>query len=441
MRKDNKVLENDTSEIILGAAEGTNYEIEDAITMRNLIVCKSQDLPLKPDRDRLTVYFVYDKMELHVYQSLYTDPFCIVKSLNPDRSYLTDRMLYITMDGNVYTYSSYKVIRLAQISDPSQLTILEACGSIYFMNAESRYLDLQTRTLVLPFQNGSYQLQLSLPKDLSIDEETVIRFNEATNQFYVAGKEYQFEDKLNNLYKYSGLNSHTVINEVDNHNFKSYVRISEYPGNTIKALHDGLFVSTLDLVTQEDYIRALRYWNQYKLIVDDYIAKLIPIIEQATEDVSTEAIRNKILETLEAYEPDILNLIADYEDYGDRITRIEQTLESGSSNLGQAKQEIIDYLNNAFAGGTWQPVSEPVPGPEDNLDSEVVSEILSIYRSSILSLRETDDGSFIDTTGDDPDDAIQNATETLPGLSLNETAVQRHIMSVYAGIEATLESL
>ena len=176
-------------------------------TQRVLKVLHSQNLPLPTDRNKNYMYFAYDKMKLYLYQSVYSDPFNIVETL-PDKQDMVENMLYITLDGYMNTRIGNSLIDLGTVEkinniiDPAQLALLRKVGTIYFMNAESRYLDTQTRMLQLPFQNGNYQLSLSLAKENLIDNDTTIKFNQETNQFEIMGNEFQPFKWLKDIYKY-----------------------------------------------------------------------------------------------------------------------------------------------------------------------------------------------------------------------------------------------
>src|SRR5574344_925938 len=123
-----------------------------------LHICKSEDLPLLANRDANYVYFVYDKMAIYLGRNYYSDPFCIVEKIpqNP-----VEGMLYITLNGDLKTSLDSKIIDIGSIESENQKQYLLLAGTVYFMKAESRYLDLQTKTIQLPYQNGSYQLTVS----------------------------------------------------------------------------------------------------------------------------------------------------------------------------------------------------------------------------------------------------------------------------------------
>lgn len=67
---------------------------EDKINVRTLKVITEKYLPHLRDRDKNTIYLVYDKMEIYIYRSKFNDPFTITDKL-PDKNLLVNNMLYI----------------------------------------------------------------------------------------------------------------------------------------------------------------------------------------------------------------------------------------------------------------------------------------------------------------------------------------------------------
>lgn len=408
-------------------------------TQRTLKVCKSEELPDKPDRDKNYMYLVYDKMELHIYQSRYSDPFCIVEVLPANKAQMTDKMVYITTDGYIYCYMNYKAYQLGTVEnfDSDQLEILRKCGTTYFLNAESRYIDKQKRTIQLPFQNGNYQLNLSIFEDVMIDENTVIRFNPETEQFYIAGKEYQFDNRLNNIHAYSGRTSNTVKNKIDKHVFRSDVRISENENNSIQALKNGLYVSTFDLAKLDDYDRMILAFANYKSIIDIYISELREIVGEATESVSPAQIAAKITEALNAYEPTIQTMFDQYSGLSDRLATVEDTVTNGfSTAMEAAKDEIKNYINESNTA--WEEVPESGYEPEYSDDQLAIRALaLSEIRSQFVSLRETTDPEEerIGTEG-----IIYDVGYARSGLSEDETSVQEYILNELTSLFYSIDS-
>lgn len=407
-------------------------------TQRTLKVCKAEDLPDRFDRDKNYMYLVYDKMELYIYQSRYSDPFCIVEQLPANKAEMTDKMVYITTDGYIYCYMNYKAYQLGTVEnfDPVQLETLHKCGTTYFMNAESRYIDPQKRTIQLPFQNGNYQLNLSLFEDIMINEDTVIRFDPETEQFYIAGREYQFDNKLNNIHAYSGASTSTVKNKIDRHTFRSEVRISDKAQNSIQSLKNGLYVSTFDLAKMDDYDRMITAFAKYKIIIDNYINELKELVGEATEYVSPQAVAAKVREALEAYEPTINSMFANYETLSNRLSSIENTLATGlPSALESAKEEIKAFVNET--NSAWEQVYGDYQPEFTEIELEARALAISEIRSQFVQLRSTTDPEEerIGSYGE-----IYDVGYALNGLSEDETSVQVYILNRISSIGYNMQS-
>lgn len=382
----------DNTSTVVGAS---GYTIVNAPILRTLVVCKMSDLPDPPNREKNFIYLVYDMMQLYVYQSLYTDPFCIVPSLGEDKEVLTDKMLYITLNGEMYSVSNHIIYRLGFILDVTQLELLELCGTVYFMNAEGRYFDRQKRILQLPFQNGTYQLDLSLAKDIKIDEDTVIRFDPEKEQFYLGGKEYQFEDKLNNIGRYSGINSTTVLNDVDAHTFRSQIRVSSKEHNSVQALKSGLFVSTYDLAKVDDYLAMIELFDLYKRKINGYIAELLESVAAMEGDMTMENIIEIANQILHDYKSDIDDMYDNYEELEERLLAVENSITAGfNATLEEAKDEIKNYVDQV--NSPWERLLEPDQDSEitginsfnPSSEIEIRGQVLQELRSNLKNIRD-----------------------------------------------------
>ena len=153
--------------------------------LKTLRVCLSSELPELLNRDPNFIYFLYDKLTVFLGQSIYSDPYAVVEAM-PEAP--INGMLYFVMDGTVQVYIEYSNKVIGQIENEDQLELLKKAGTTFFVNSEKRYLDLSRRIVTLPFQNGTYELTVSLANNLKIDKDTVIGFNPETNHFEMIGK-------------------------------------------------------------------------------------------------------------------------------------------------------------------------------------------------------------------------------------------------------------
>ena len=368
-------------------SKDTGYDSQGVPKTKVLKVIKYQYLPPKNERYKSYVYFCYDRMQLYLYQSLYTDPFCIIEELpaNPVES-----MLYITTEGKMYTYYGYKRTFIGEVEkntdgvpDPDQINLLKQAGTVYFMNAESRYLDAQSRTIQLPFQNGEYILSLALGADLRIDDHTVIKYNPNNEQFYIAGQDYQYEDKLNNVGKYSGYVTETAETMMDGNTFRSYISVSDMPYNGIQiAETGGLYVDVSDLASQDKYVNIVQAFNTYKIIIDKYMADLVEAVVACTGEVTADTINAKIAQALNEYSEIIDTAIEQYDELHEMISDIEYRISTQlRETLGADREEIMGIINKA----RWDYFDEtdPYVPPEEDVE-DVSGSWLASEKSDIL---------------------------------------------------------
>lgn len=336
--------------------------------MKKLKICNSENLPAMIDRTNDTIYFVYDKMAIFLGQNFYSDPFCIVEDI-PEHP--VPAMLYITFTGDVKTYINDQVTIIAQIENQDELQYLNSAGSIYFMKAEYRYLDLQTRTVHLPYQNGEFQLTVNLAKEIMINKNTVLRYNPVTSQFEVEGDWYQDEGHIPNSNGYEGGETSTTITRFDGKTFLTDVKISEEVNNVLKIYGNGLYVDISSKANREQFNDLVDSYIQYKSIIDGYITELKDAIENASIEVSEGTIGDKINEALEAYKPTITDMFDKYDQMYSELQELKELYETKvDESFDNTKKEITDYLNNITSAWGFFP-GEPT---EDDTEEETPPE-------------------------------------------------------------------
>ena len=376
----------------------TGYNSDGVPTVKTLKVIKYQYLPVPEERSRSYIYFCYDRMQLYLYQSLYTDPFCIVEKM-PE--YPATDMLYITLEGKMYSYYGDIPTYIGEIEhntdgviDPNQLDILKQAGTVFFMNAEARYIDTQTRTVQLPFQNGNYILSLELAKNLKIDENTVIRYNPSTEQFYIAGQNYQYDDRLDNVNKYSGYTTRTAETLMDGHTFRTYVSISDKENNGLTiAENGGLYIDVSDLALQSDYEKILSAFVAYKEVIDNYMDQIVDLVQNATGDITISTINTEILNAFKKYNNDITTIIKFYTETRNRLRNFESDMREQIANqIAIDKQNIIDRINRSAWGVFSESDNDYTNSIENGISktwsNEDKASILSWFRDYIRFYRE-----------------------------------------------------
>lgn len=358
-----------------------------------LRVITSEYLPSSVDRSPDVVYFVYDKMAIYLGRNFYSDPFCIVEKL-PDKP--VEGMLYITMAGELKSFIDGKEENIGKIESQDQIQLLKKAGSVYFMKAEYRYLDLQTRTLQLPFQNGVYQLSVSMTKDTVIDENTIIAYNPQAKKFEIYSEPVDEEpDELLNSYK--GSETSTVKTIVKNNKIQADIVLSPNENNILKVLHNGLYANLNDVVSSKEFEELALAYEAYKIAIEAYIKDLEDVIAAAEFNVNEDSIANRILEELKKYEPTIYDIIDDYEYIYEQLGFIRESLITYTDDkFDTTKQEIIEYITNivnAWEGFNYEGSNYMEPeAMMTESECEVQAEVLEILREKIISLREVDGG-------------------------------------------------
>jgi len=359
-----------------------------------LKVITSEFLPSSVDRSVDTVYFVYDKMAIYLGHNFYSDPFCIVEKL-PDKP--IEGMLYITMDGKLKSYQDGKEVEIGEIESADQIELLKKAGSVYFMKAEYRYLDLQTRTLQLPFHNGTYQLSISMTKDTVIDENTVIVYNPQNKIFEIHSDIIDDEEADDLLNSYKGVKSSTVETVVKDNKIHADLVISPNENNILKVLHNGLYANLNDVVNSAEFEQLAASYESYKIAIEAYIKELEEVIETAEFNVNEDSIAVKILEELQKYEPTIDDIINDYEYIYEQLGYIRESIITYTDDKFETtKNEIIEYITNIT--NAWEEFNYKGSNymePEammTNTEAEVQADVLENLREKFIALREIDGG-------------------------------------------------
>lgn len=352
-----------------------------------LKVCNSENLPPILERSNSYIYFVYDKMSIYLGQNFYSDPFCIVEQLPPEP---IDGMLYITLEGLVKTYHDFKEITIGIIESEDQLQYLLEAGTVYFMKAEYRYFDRQTRLLNLPFQNGNYQLSVQSANNLKIDENTVIRFNPITDRFEISGtlEEYPW-DTVNNS-GYIGNESSSIRTTVENNTIKADLKISDQPGNILKVFGNGLYANIGEIATEEQVQNLALVYENYRTLVEAKMKELRDEMDEKGFNLTPESLAEKIMTALEEYKPTIEEMFANYDYIYEQLGYIRNsTTNYADEKIEEAKTEIVNYIQNISSA--WNEFDEVGESAVDTLteeEAEVIAKALDSARLEILAARE-----------------------------------------------------
>lgn len=312
---------------------------------RVLRVCNSEFLPPLSERDTNYIYFIYDKMAIYLGQNRYTDPFCIVEDMPKEP---IEGMLYIIIDGKVKTYLDYNVIEIGEIESEDQIQYLYDAGTVYFMKAEYRYLDPQTRTLQLPYQNGSYQLSVNLAKNIIIDKNTVIRFNEDTKQFEIDGRSYgETVNKAEMIGDLKGGETDSTFTAINNGNIRVTLKISQAAGNLIKLLDSGVYASLDEYLTDEDLKEVKNGLDLYRSSLNKYLADLKAVVDATDISVSEDSILRRIKIELDKYYPNITKILDHYEEVYTHLVELRQdSKQYTDKRFLETREAISKYIDD-----------------------------------------------------------------------------------------------
>lgn len=359
--------------------------------MKVLTICPSEFLPPVEERTKNHIYFAFDKMKIYLGRDTYSDPFCIVERVPEDP---IPAMLYITFDGFVMTSIDDRVIQIAEIEDAEQLNYIKDAGSIYFERAEYRYLDLQTRTIALPYQNGMFQLSVNLSKEIMINEKTVIRFDPVQHRFIIDGEMDYDPEELPYLKKYRGKNTSSVDTTITPEEIQAEVRISPKKDNLIKVFENGLYVNIADKVGSEDFDKLIASYTQYKTMLDGYIRDLQNTVDSIGVNVSETSIRDKISQALRDYKPTIFDILNSYETMQQQLADLEiGSYEMIDERFNEAQQEITDYLDGITSAWEEFPEDEEYYEEQDYMTTtqrEVQAMVLNELREQFVFLKPID---------------------------------------------------
>lgn len=318
--------------------------------MYKFVICKNEDAPASMKRDTDTLYYIYDKLLLYKGRILYTDPFALVTDVPTELP--PDYMLYISIsDGKVYQSYDKVLTLIAKLKDESQLKYLKETGATYFMKSDYRYLDLQRKSIILPYRNGSYQLGVSLASDMKIDENLEIKFDPKNSRFIFDGNLQEPDEEPNpdgtwkRISHYTGGETDTAIDVVEDGVVKTYLKISKSVNNMLQLYGDGLFVYTGNKVKLADFEQLVATYNQYQHSIDDYENSVSSVIKDTNDVLNT--LPEKILEAMNKYNSTMSEVLEKYDVIAEELEKIKaSTTDYVDKSLSDLYDQVDKYLNS-----------------------------------------------------------------------------------------------
>ena len=315
---------------------------------KTLRVCLSSDLPPILERDPDYLYFVYDKLWLYAGQNKLDEDFVVCNYISEDP---VENMMYIQYsDGDVHRFSNYQDHIIANIEDQDQLELLAKVGTSYLVNSDRRYYDSQQRSLVLPFNDGVYELVVSMKEDQVFDNDTIMKFNEDTEQFEIYGD--TTEEYIDYSKPLRGGETNTVKVKVDGSRLIANIKVSGATDNLIRAASDGLYVKDFDLAQKEDYENLYNQFTEFKAHSEDVMDYIDSVIAELEDLISEESIEARTRAILSTHYDNIDEALANYEEFVSRLDGIEdEVMTYASDTIINSKNQILDRVeeNSSWA--------------------------------------------------------------------------------------------
>lgn len=321
--------------------------------LKILRICLSRDIP--PDIERLPnyIYFGYDNLILYSGTNLVEEDFCIVDTM--PESPKSNFIYILKSDGSIHEYLDYSDVQIAEVEDPSQVELLQKVGSTYFVNSESKYIDKQKRTLVLPYNNGVFELVTNAQNEQVFDNDTVLKYNEEHEQFEIYGNLDEFIDYSEVI---SGAETDTAKSVVSGSRLFANVKISSIFDNALKLADDGLYISNEGKVDTETFVRfrdqVISFENYCHSILDNLETEL----EYVASIISEESVDEEIHNQLVTHYPTIDAALAAYGETAEKLEEIETELLNYISSTLVSGMSTID--NNIEQCSKWDDVTTDI---------------------------------------------------------------------------------
>ena len=325
-----------------------------------LHVCLSRDLPA----ERLSnyIYFTYDRLNIYYGSNdPITEDFAIVDAM-PEEP--VSNMVYLVTDGTLHQYIDYTDKLIAQVEDPAEAELIRKSGTTFFVNGDSKYIEKVKRSLVLPFNNGVYNLVVDAQQDQKYDNNTILKYNEEHGCFEIyGGSTEEYKDYEHTLH---GTNSTTVHTEVSGSKLLATAILSKAFDNALKVLGDGLYVRSdnkVDKATFDQWASDFKDFRSYAYAVLDNLEAQIAYIESF---ISEEAINDEIASQLSLVYPDIDTALENYDFIRSELDRIETDAMAYASNILNPAIEGIDNKFNKAA--SWEDLDDGISNYTHEVD-------------------------------------------------------------------------
>lgn len=315
-----------------------------------LRVCHSKDLPSITKRSSDFIYLTYDKLDLYAGQNSIDENYIVTDQLKDPKNEVPGMIYILSTNGSVYRNIDYSNVKLADLEDPSQLQYIQNLGNIFRVNANRRYIDSQTRTLTLPFNNGKYELNVSVKNDQVFDENTILKYNPKMERFEIYGP--TDEEFIDFSKPFRGGETETLKIQSDGPKLNGQVKVSKQLGNILKVTKDGLFISPQDIVTADVFEAYYKKLNDFENRADLVMVTLEDDIHEMQELISVEGINNAIVNTLSSKFEDIQTYLDNYADIVQKMNDLQTSVMNYAiSETERTRQQLQAAI---VQSGGWE---------------------------------------------------------------------------------------
>ena len=369
--------------------------------LKTLRVCLSSELPPISERSKNFIYFTYDKLFLYSGQDRLNVNYAIASEL-PAIDDQVEGMFYIlNTDGTVHRKANYQDYVIANIESAGQIPLLRRAGTMFYVNADHRYLDSQTRSMTLPWNDGAYELNVSTKKDMVYDENTILKFNPDTNRFEVYGD--STEEFIDFSKPFRGSETNTAKITVDGPRLSADLKISKVAGNIIKLIDDGLFINGDNFAKARDFADYYQYFTEFARNTEESLDFIKEQLDEVMALITPEYINAEIYSILQSRFPTIRTAIDNYAAFVRRLAEIED--------------EVIQYMVTATSN-TIEVVNNTV---ETNSSWENLDDAASTYTPEIDYFAKSAEVTMSNPSGDDLEALLNAAVAAYIDAENNET--------------------
>lgn len=311
-----------------------------------LRVCHSKDLPSITKRSSDFIYLTYDKLDLYAGQNNIDENYIVTDQLKDPKNEVPGMIYILSTDGSVYRNIDYSNVKLADLEDPSQLQYIQNLGNIFRVNANRRYIDSQTRTLTLPFNNGKYELNVSVKNNQVFDENTILKYNPKMERFEIYGA--MDEEFIDFSKPFRGGETETLKIQSDGPRLNGQVKVSKQLGNILKVTKDGLFISPQDIVTADVFEAYYKKLNDFENRADLVMTTLEDDIHEMQDLISVEGINKAIINALSSKFEDIQTYLDNYAEIVQKMNDLQTSVMNYAiSETERTRQQLQAALTQS----------------------------------------------------------------------------------------------